>query len=269
MSMTRGNGSRAGSPGARVQFLGCPLDPIDMGEAVERCLALIEKPGTAMQVSINAAKLVACDRDPGLASFIAEADLVNADGQAVVWGARLLGHAVPERVAGIDLMHQLIAAAEQLELGVYIVGGREPVLEAALARISSLHPMVRIAGAEHGYYSDGEQDEVVERINSSGAAILFLAMSSPRKEDFLARNRDLLNVSLAMGVGGAIDVLAGETRRAPLWMQRAGVEWLYRVIQEPRRMWRRYLIGNLRFIRLVLAELLRNAAKAVRLRRRS
>lgn len=241
----------------RIEFLGCPLDRLDMSETIRRCELLLERPGTDIQVSLNAAKLVACNRDPELAAFVAGADLVNADGQSVVWGARLLGYSVPERVPGIDLMHELLGRAERSGRSIYVLGGREATLVRGLKRIRTLHPALVIAGAEHGYYAQGEEVEIAARIHASGADLLLLAMSSPRKEEFLARNRDRVGASLAMGVGGAVDILAGETRRAPLWMQRAGLEWLFRVVQEPRRMWRRYAVGNLAFVKLVVVECFR------------
>jgi N-acetylglucosaminyldiphosphoundecaprenol N-acetyl-beta-D-mannosaminyltransferase len=247
----------AGAEPLRIDMLGCPLDPLDMAQTVARCVSLLEQPGTSVQVSVNAAKLVASNQDPDLAAFIGDADLVNADGQSVVWGARLLGHDVPERVAGIDLMQELIALAAERGLGIYVLGSRDVTLNRALEHLRARHPSLKVSGFENGYYSDADESQVVERIRASGAELLFVAMSSPRKEDFVARNRDRLGVSLTMGVGGAVDVLAGATKRAPMWMQRAGLEWLYRVVQEPRRMWRRYLVGNLRFAKLVLGERLR------------
>jgi N-acetylglucosaminyldiphosphoundecaprenol N-acetyl-beta-D-mannosaminyltransferase len=240
-----------------VEVLGNAIDALDMDETVARCLELVGVPGTSVQVSVNAAKLVSCDRDPAMASFVREADLVNADGQSVVWAARLLGRPLPCRVAGIDLMHHLLAAAEENELVIFVLGARPETLERALEAIRMTHPRLRIAGAQHGYYAFNEEPAVVEGIAASGADLLFVAMSSPRKEEFLGRNRESLGVRFAMGVGGAVDVLAGETRRAYIWMQRAGLEWLYRCAQEPRRMWRRYLVGNTRFVLLVIRALIR------------
>lgn len=249
----------------RVDILGCPVDAVDMDGSVSRCLELIRDGGTgSCQVSVNAAKVVECARNPELAKFVRGCALVNADGQSVIWAARLLGRPLPERVPGIDLMQALIAAAEREGLRVFILGARREVLAEALDTIRGEHPELVVAGARDGYFSAAEEDAVVEEIRAASADILFVAMSSPRKELFLDNRRRRLGVPFAMGVGGAIDVIAGHTARAPLWMQRLGVEWLFRLAQEPRRMWRRYALGNLRFLWLLVKELVR-----LRLRRRS
>ena len=162
----------------RIEFLGRPLDAIDMEATVQRCLSMIALPGTSIQVSVNAAKLVSCERDPAAAAFIDGADLVNADGQAVVWGARFVGHHIPERVAGIDLMSELLTKAEELAMGIYVLGGRESTLTKAIAQLRRSHPALEISGAEHGYYDLDAEHEVAERIGASGARLLFVAMSS-------------------------------------------------------------------------------------------
>lgn len=247
---------------ARVEVLGCPIDPFDMEATVERCLSLprtLDRP--VRQVSINAAKMVELSRDEGLAAFVRGSDVINADGQSVVWAARLLGHRLPERVAGIDLMHELFARAAREELSVFILGAREEVLETAIAKLRDRFPNLTIAGRHHGYFDSGEEETIAELIRESGADLLFVAMSSPRKERWLDEHLSHTGVGFAMGVGGAIDVVAGERRRAPRWLQRIGLEWLYRVLQEPGRMWQRYLVGNARFGWLVGRELARRALR--------
>ncbi len=228
-----------------------------MTAAVSRCVELARDGRGNCQVSVNAAKVVECDRNPDLAEFVRECALVNADGQSVVWAARLLGNPLPERVAGIDLMQELFAAAERERLRVFILGAREEVLDDAVRVIAARHPRLVLAGARHGYFTDAEEQSVVNEIRKAAPDILFVAMSSPRKEVFLNRYREQLGVPFSMGVGGAVDVIAGRTTRAPGWMQRLGIEWLYRLAQEPRRMWRRYALGNLRFLRLLVRELVR------------
>jgi N-acetylglucosaminyldiphosphoundecaprenol N-acetyl-beta-D-mannosaminyltransferase len=192
-----------------------------------------------------------------MAEFVRRCALVNADGQSVVWAASLLGRPLPERVAGVDLMHALIAAAEREGLRVYVLGAHQEVLEQALARLAADHPELVIAGARNGYFAEAEEQSVVAQIRATRPDILFIAISSPRKELFLSRYRDELAVPFAMGVGGAIDVIAGRTQRAPMWMRRAGLEWFYRLAQEPRRLWRRYSLVNLRFMRILAGELIR------------
>jgi N-acetylglucosaminyldiphosphoundecaprenol N-acetyl-beta-D-mannosaminyltransferase len=265
MSTVNGGSGAVGAPN-RVEVLGCPIDTVDMDGAVRRCLELIRGGATGnCQVSVNAAKVVECARSPEMASFVRDCALVNADGQSVVWAARLLGHPLPERVAGIDLMQALLAAAEREGLRVFVLGARQEVLDEALARIQTRYPQLLIAGSHDGYFPEAGEQDVVEEIQAASPHILFVAMSSPRKELFLKRHRDHLGVPFAMGVGGAIDVIAGQTSRAPVWMQRLGIEWLYRLGQEPRRMWRRYAVSNLRFVAMLAREVVRTRL----LRRRS
>ena len=235
----------------RVDVLDCPVDALDMDGTVARCSELIESGGFHQHVAINAAKLVAMHDDPRLRDIVVGCDVISADGQSVVWASRLLGVPLPERVAGVDLMDQLLAEAERRGYGVFILGARDDVLAAAVRRIRERHPQINVAGARNGYFSDSEEAEVCEEIRRSGAQILFVAISSPRKELFLGEHGPSLGVPFVMGVGGSIDVMAGITRRAPRLWQRLGIEWLYRLLQEPRRMFRRYAITNVRFLALL------------------
>jgi N-acetylglucosaminyldiphosphoundecaprenol N-acetyl-beta-D-mannosaminyltransferase len=222
-----------------------------MQQTVARCQEIVERGAFVQQVSINAAKLVALRQDPVMRAVINRCGLVNADGQAVVWASRLLGDPLPERVAGIDLMHALMTMAEHESYGIYILGARREVLETAVRRLHEVHPGLRIAGYRDGYFTDEESPEVAAAIRESGARILFVAMSSPRKEHWLGEYGHKLDVPFVMGVGGSIDIVAGITRRAPQLWQRLGFEWLYRLLQEPRRMYRRYLVTNTQFGLLV------------------
>lgn len=241
---------------ARVRVLGCPIDALDMDATLARCTALIESGGFAQHMAVNAAKLVAMRDDERLRRIIEDCHLISADGQSVVWASRLLGTPVPERVAGIDLMMGLLAEAERCGYRVYVLGARRDVLEQAIARIRERHPNLRFAGWRDGYFEPQETSEVCDDIRTSGADILLVAMSTPRKEIFLGDHGLELGVPFVMGVGGAIDVVAGVTRRAPGAWQRLGLEWLYRLLQEPRRMFRRYAVTNARFLWLLAAALM-------------
>jgi len=209
--------------------------------------------------AVNAAKLVRLQKEPALRDAIARCELVLADGQPVVWAARLLGHRVPERVAGIDLMEALFALAAERGYGVYLLGARPQVIAEAAARIQARFPSLRLAGYRHGYFTPEEEGEVVDAIANAGPDLLFVALETPAKELFVARLGERLAVPFVMGVGGALDVLAGARRRAPRWAQRAGLEWAFRLAQEPRRLLRRYLVGNTRFVWLVTRALVRGA----------
>lgn len=240
---------------SRARILGCAIDRLDMDETVERCDELIRAGGFTQHMSVNAAKLVASQEDAQLREIINRCELVSADGQAVVWASRLLGDPLPARVAGIDLMHALMERAAQRGYRVYVLGAKRDVLERAVERLRAEHPDLAFAGYRDGYFDPSEDATVADEIARTRPHILFVAMSSPRKEYFLGEHGPRIGAPFVMGVGGSIDVVAGVTRRAPRSWQRLGLEWLYRLLQEPRRMFRRYAVTNWRFTLLVAREL--------------
>lgn len=238
----------------RAEIFGVPLDLLTMDETIARCVELVQMGAPAQHVVINASKVVMMQDVAGLREVICGCEIVNADGQSVVWAGRMLGIPVPERVAGIDMMERLIAEADARGWPVYFLGARQNVLDTFLVRICEGHPRLLVAGSHDGYFRD--PTEMAAAVRESGARLLFVGISSPKKEFFLAEYLAEMGSVFAMGVGGSFDVVAGVTRRAPVWMQGVGLEWFYRFIQEPRRMWRRYLVGNNRFAALVVSEAL-------------
>jgi len=242
----------------RVVVLGCPIDPVDMEEALRRCDGFVRAGGFAQHMAVNAAKLVTMQTDREMLDITRRCALVTADGTGVVWAARVLGTPLPARVAGIDLMEELFGLAERRGYTVYILGAKAEVLERAVTELRRRHPALKLAGYRDGYFGSDEDAAIADEIRRAEPDMLFVAMSSPRKERFLGEHGPSTGVSFAMGVGGAIDVVAGETRRAPRWMQVVGLEWLYRLLQEPRRLVRRYATTNLRFAYLVARARLRS-----------
>lgn len=237
----------------RVEILDCPVDALDMNQTVRLIDENIQKNLRTHHVVVNAAKLVNMRRDEKLRESVVGCDIINADGQSVVWAARFLGEPLTERVAGIDLMNRLVELAREKKYKIFLLGAREEIVRAVAEKFGA----EIVAGFRNGYFTDDEAEKIADEINRSGAQMLFAAMSSPKKEIFLNRYKDRLKVPFVMGVGGAFDVIAGKVKRAPVWMQKSGLEWFYRVIQEPRRMWKRYLVTNTAFIYLVLKEKLR------------
>jgi N-acetylglucosaminyldiphosphoundecaprenol N-acetyl-beta-D-mannosaminyltransferase len=215
-------------------------------------------------VVLNAAKVVQAREDDELRHAIEGCELVGADGMSIVWAARLLGMSVPERVAGIDLMTELMRYAADRGRSVFLLGAHEETVPEVARRLRERHPTLHIAGVRNGYWSADEEGAVVSAVADANADLLFIAMPSPKKEIFVARHRTRLNVRFVMGVGGSFDVIAGKTRRAPSWMQRAGLEWLFRLGQEPTRMLRRYAVGNSKFAFLVTKRLLLNLMRPTR-----
>ena len=248
-------------PASRAELMGCSFDRVTIEEVAERAVAWCSGDRRAHTVvTLNAAQLVAMRRDPELARACRAGDLVVADGVPVLWAARLAGAALPGRVAGVDLMPRLVAAAAERGLPVFFLGAREEVVRALVARCEALHPGLRVAGFRNGYFGPDDGPAVIEQIRRSGAAMLFVGMPSPFKEIWCERHRDALGVPVILGVGGSFDVLAGFIRRAPAWMQRSGLEWLWRLAMEPRRLFARYLVTNSVFLAGTAALALRRLA---------
>ncbi len=237
----------------RIEFLGSPMDVASMDETV----SFIEKKVSAdvftQHVVVNVAKLVHMQTDCELADSVTSCDIINIDGMGVVLGARFCGHNVPERVAGVDLFHSLLAMSSRCKFPVFLLGATQEVVDKTSEVVTLLYDGLNIVGHHHGYFWDDEES-VVNKIKESGAKLLFVAITSPKKENFINKWQDKLGVNFVMGVGGTFDVVAGKVKRAPVWMQNYGLEWLYRVIQEPRRMWKRYLVTNSKFAWLLLKE---------------
>ncbi len=236
----------------RSDFLGVPLDLLTMEQTLARVAAAIETRGRLRHVAINVAKFVHLQRDEELWRDVVTSDIVGVDGAGIILGARLLGIAVPERVAGVDLMERILAAAAGRGWRPYLLGATAAVLDQAVGRLAARHPTLVLAGRRDGYFRPEQEAGLVAEINASGADCLFIGMPTPRKERFLAAHRQALAVPFIMGVGGGIDVLAGHVARAPDWVQRSGLEWAFRVAQEPRRLWQRYLTTNLAYAGILL-----------------
>ncbi len=239
------------------ELFGVPVAAVTMAQAVAHISAAVASRQQILVGVVNAAKIVNMRRDRVLRDDVLSSDVIFADGASVVWASRLLRRPLPERVAGIDLMLEILRTGSERGWGVYLLGATTEVLAGTAAKIAADYPGVRITGRQHGYFGPDEERRVAEDITASGADVLFVAMTSPKKEGFLARWRVSTKVPVCHGVGGSFDVLAGKVDRAPLAWQRLGMEWLYRVKQEPTRLWRRYLVTNTLFCAMVVGELVR------------
>lgn len=237
----------------RIEVLGAPMDAASMKETVNLIAQRIKEGVFTQHVVVNVAKLVNMRKDPELARSVSECDIINIDGMGVVWGAKFLGNDVKERVAGVDLFHELNAMAAREKLPVFFLGAKDEVVQKTVEVMQDKHPDLIVAGFNHGYFWDDEA-ALVEKVRSTGARLLFVAITSPKKENFINKWKDQLGVDFVMGVGGTFDVVAGKVKRAPVWMQKAGLEWFYRVLQEPQRMWKRYLVTNSIFAWLLIKE---------------
>lgn len=239
----------------RIHILNTHIDNLSMEETLAEVEESIRTGNQIHHVVVNAGKIAAMDTDEELRRSVNESHIVNADGQAVVWASKFLGKPLKERVAGIDLMEALVEMANKNKNKIFLFGAREEVVKTVADKYSRIYSPEIIAGYRNGYFSVSEEEKIARQIANSGTQMLFVAISSPIKENFLYRHRETLkNVNLIMGVGGSFDVVSGKTKRAPIWMQNAGLEWFYRFLQEPKRMWKRYLVGNSKFIYLVMKE---------------
>lgn len=246
--------TQSSSP-AVVTVADVPVHAVDVRGALAQIDGFIRTRKPHYNIAINAAKVVSYHEDPALRDAIDGAHLMTMDGQAVVWAARALGQSVPERVAGADLMEHLLAHSARRGYSVYLFGATQDVVEECVARARHEHPGLAIAGWRNGYFKAEDEPAIVAAIRQARPDILFLGFGSPKKEYFMKAHYRELGVPFVMGVGGTFDVFAGRVSRAPLWMQRSGLEWSYRLAQEPRRMWKRYLVGNTRFLSLVARDL--------------
>jgi N-acetylglucosaminyldiphosphoundecaprenol N-acetyl-beta-D-mannosaminyltransferase len=251
--MTAMSGRAQAQPPRRIVF-GTTLDPLTMGEVVARCVEAVEGDQRLTIGVVNAAKVVNMRVDAVLRQAVLDSDLVLADGQSVVWAARLLGHRLPERVAGIDLFTELMAEGARRGYRAYFLGATPEVLARVTDEVRLRHPGLGIAGARDGYFAAEEAAEVAAEIAASGADLLFLGITSPKKEIFIREWGEASRAKIIHGVGGSFDVLAGQIRRAPPRWQRLGLEWLYRMLQEPLRLGPRYVRTNGRFLLLVARE---------------
>lgn len=236
----------------KIELFGCPIHSLSMQQTVDYIDKSIQQHELLQHVVVNAAKLAKMQNDPMLRESVINSDIINADGQAVVWAAKILGTPLPERVAGIDLMANLVELANQKNYRIFFFGAKEDVVKKVVEKYSKLYSPAIIAGYRNGYYTKDDEPEIAKQIAESKADILFVAITSPKKEIFINAYKDIMKTPFTMGVGGSFDVVAGITKRAPKWMQNSGLEWLYRVIQEPGRMWKRYLITNTQFIGMVI-----------------
>jgi len=213
------------------------------------------------QFGVNSATINDIVRNDDFRDIFNNADLVHIDGMSVVLALRFFGYAIPERVATPDLADDILVMANREKMSVFLFGAKEATLALCKKNIEEKYPDLKIVGSRNGYFEPAEEEEIFKMINKVSPDILLLGMSSPRKELFFENYRNKINAHYILGVGGYFDIIAGLIKRAPRWMQDIGLEWFFRLLQEPRRLWRRYLIGIHQFFWLVINEKRRRAKK--------
>jgi N-acetylglucosaminyldiphosphoundecaprenol N-acetyl-beta-D-mannosaminyltransferase len=218
-----------------VQVLDVPISRVNPREALAILTGFIESGRPHLVVTADASAVVIAAEDGEFREIVQGASLVTPDSAGILWAARKLGKPLPERVSGVDLAERLCELAGQHGWGVFFYGAARGVAEAAAAEMQARYPGMRIAGAAHGFLSDAEQGDLEARIRTARPEVLLVAMGIPRQEKWIWRRMEALGVPVSMGVGGSFDVFAGHVHRAPLWMQSRGLEWLYRLWMNPRK----------------------------------
>ena len=238
-----------------IDILGVKVHRIAMPEALDAIRGFIASGKPHIVVTADSSMIVLAQRDGDFRALVNAADLVTPDSSGILLAAKLLGRPIKERVSGVDLSREICRMAAEDGFSVYLLGGAPGVAEAAAERLTEAFPGLQIAGTQHGYLEPSEESEIASKIRASGAKALLVGMGIPRQEKFIRDHLNELGVCVAMGVGGTFDVLSGKVKRAPAWMQRHGLEWLHRLVRNPRKISK---VATLpRFLSLVLSERLR------------
>lgn len=219
----------------RISVLDILIDNVTMSEAVAIVENFINQQTPHMVATANAEMVMMAQADQELFLILNQADLVVPDGAGVVWAARYQGHTMLERVAGYDLTQQLLAKAAEKSYRIYIFGSAPGIAEKAKEAAEEHFPGLQIIGVRNGFFTEHDEYNIIEDIKKCRPDILLAALGVPKQEKWLAKNLKQLNVPVAIGVGGTLDVMAGMVKRAPRWMQQANLEWLFRLLSQPQR----------------------------------
>jgi len=219
----------------KSRVLGVHIDHVTMSDAVARVADMVREPKPHLVVTANSEMIMMANADPVLYEIIERADLVVPDGIGVVWASRLLRTPLPERVPGVELMEALLAEGARQQWRIFLLGSEPGIADRAAEVIRTKHPGVQIVGTHHGFFKSEELGDLLVKIKAARPDILFVALGVPKQEKFAAAHLASLEVPVAMGVGGSFHIFAGTLRRAPAWMRRMGLEWFYRLLQQPSR----------------------------------
>lgn len=222
----------------KINILGVAVDSVTMEEAVCRAKAFLAEEGSHAIFTPNSEIIMAAYEDAAFCRVLNSADLIVPDGIGVVYASRILKAPLPERVAGFDLSCRLLAEAEREGYSVYFFGGKPGVAEQAAEKLLEQHPQLKIVGCSDGYFDAEKEQRILEDIKTKSPDILFVCLGAPKQEKWIAEHRETAGARLLLGVGGSLDVWAGVTERAPEKYQKAGLEWLYRLMKQPSRFFR-------------------------------
>ncbi|NMB34131.1 MAG: WecB/TagA/CpsF family glycosyltransferase [Clostridium sp.] len=235
-----------------TNILGIPVDNVTLDEAMEKIESFLNQNELRMVFTPNSEIMMAAQRDSELKNILCNADLLVPDGAGVVLASKILGSPLKERVAGFDLTNRLLDHAKQSQIGFFLFGGKPGIADEAAKNLLDENASIKILGIRHGYFTQNEETDIIQEINSSGADVLLVALGAPKQEKWIHKNRKKLNIKVCIGVGGSLDVLAKRVSLAPAFFRNNGLEWLYRLCKEPWRFKR--MLDLPRFILLVIAK---------------
>lgn len=238
----------------RIEILNTTIDVLDMEETIKLVEEYVIRKQPLHLMGVNADKINELNKNERLKQIVNNCGIINADGFSVVKASRFLGKPLPERVAGIDLMQNLVKLGARKGYSVYLLGAKQDVVEKTAEVLKKQYPELKLAGIRNGYFKEDDWRYISEELKSIKPDFVFVGITSPTKEYLIDYLQNDGNNSVFMGVGGSFDVISGNISRAPLWMQKAGLEWLFRVMQEPKRLFMRYFVGNWVFIKAVISE---------------
>lgn len=245
----------------KSSILNCEFDAVTEQGTVEWARSFFRSGRRGYITTVNVAILMMMRGNRRLQRFIDGSALTVCDGQPLIWLSKLLGRPLPERVAGVELVESLCRCAAEEEAGVYLLGSKADIVADVAAKLKEQNPNLKLVGVANGYFGPDQAAERAAAVRESGAKLLIVAMGVPRQEQFVEEQWDNLGVNLAIPVGGSFDVIAGRKQRAPLWVQKIGFEWFFRMCQEPKRLAKRYLVTNTQFLSLAAIELLKDVPR--------
>jgi len=234
----------------RANILGCQVDLLTLEEGIARIKDLIRRMRPAHIITLNAEIVYQAQTNEELKTIINRADMVTPDGIGIVWGGRQLGYKIKERVTGIDLLYRLCQEAPAQGWKVYLLGSAPGVAAESGRRLTNDCPGLQICGTHHGYFGEDEIPALISEIKEVAPHILFVSLGAPKQEIWIRKYMKELGTPVSVGVGGSLDVIAGQKRRAPSWMIKLNLEWLYRLMAEPSRIGRQMVLPK--FVGLIL-----------------
>jgi len=253
----------------QVNILGASIDNVTMDDAIERINSFITSDGSHQVVTVNLDFLRLAHESNEFRGIINSSDMAVADGMPLIWASRMMGAPLPERVTGVELVDRMCELAARKGYSIFLLGGASGVAAGAADVLQARYPGLRVAGiySPPMGFGDDEDQKMVEMIREAKPDMLFVAFGAPKQDNWIAAHQQELGVPVAVGIGGVFNFLTGRTRRAPSWIQRTGMEWFYRVAQEPTRLWRRYFLMDMPIMALMLLMVLqtrmRGAAQPV------